>query len=83
MFVRSFAIGQRVRIKIVPPLVAQHCPPETSELFARCVGQVLRVEDVDREGCLELNVLDDGSQAPNYCFHTIYVEPEFVEPVEP
>ena len=30
-------------------------------------------------GHLELNVMSDGSQCPDSCGHTIWIEPEFVE----
>jgi hypothetical protein len=43
------------------------------------VGQTLRVDDVDADtGCLALNVHADGSQADDWCQHTIWLEPEFV-----
>ena len=55
-------------------------PEETREIFRASVGHVLRIERFDDNGYLELNVMDDGSQAPDYCQHTIWIEPEFVEP---
>jgi len=75
----TFKIGDRVRVIRVPPSVEQEMPDETVELFRRCVGQTIRVEGLGEYGHLELNVSDDGSQAPDYSKHTILIEPEFVE----
>lgn len=68
-----------MRVLQVPPSVEQQMPQETRELFRRCVGQLLRIDGIDDYGHLELNVMDDGSQAPDYCHHTIWIEREFVE----
>ena len=81
MAVPSFKIGDRVRVVLVPPMVEKEMPPETIGLFERCVGRVLRVDGFDEHGHLELNVANDGSQAPDYSQHTIWIEPEFVEKV--
>lgn len=75
----SIKIGDTIRVLRVPPDVERFMPPETQELFRRCVGQVLRVEGFDDYGGLELLVLDDGSQAPSHGHHTIWIEPEYVE----
>lgn len=77
-----FKIGDRVRVLQVPPQVLEKMSPESIKIFKRCVGQVLRIDDLNDIGWLELNVMDDGSQAPNYCYHTIWIEPEYVERVE-
>lgn len=84
---RVYKAGDRVRVLCVPPSLVtdtQEHLVETVALFGRCVGQVLRVEDIrDTDGELVLNVKEDGSQAPNYCHHTIWIEPECVELVKP
>ncbi|PWU12352.1 MAG: hypothetical protein C5B50_21595 [Verrucomicrobia bacterium] len=54
---------------------------ETREIFRKCVGQILRIDGFDQHGHLEVNVLDDGTQSPDYCAHTIRIEPEFVQSV--
>ncbi len=80
----TYRVGDRVRVLCIPPSLAANTEEhlvKTVALFGRCVGQVLRVEDI-RDGELELNVKDDGSQAPNYCYHTIWIEPECVERVK-
>ena len=74
-----FKIGDRVRVIRVPPSAEQEMPSETTELFRRCVSRTFRVDGFSEYGHLELNVADDGSQAPDYSKHTIWIEPEFVE----
>ncbi len=76
---KAFNIGDHIRVMQVPPLVLEQCPSETIEIFNRCVGQTLRVDGFDTYGHLELNVMDSGLQAPDYCHHTIWIEPECVE----
>jgi len=82
----TFRAGDRVRVLCIPPSLAANTEEhlvETVALFGRCVGQVLRVEDVrDSDGELVLYVNDDGSQAPNSCGHIIWIEPECVERVK-
>jgi hypothetical protein len=75
----SFKIGDRVRVIRVPPSVEREMPPETIELFRRCIGQILRIDGFGEHGHLELNVSEDGAQAADYSKHTIWIEPEFVE----
>lgn len=75
-----FKIGDRVRILAVPPSVGQEMPEETRQIFLNMVRRVLRVDGIGKYGHLELNVCGDGSQAPNAGHHTVWIEPEFVEP---
>lgn len=76
----TFRRGDRVRVTGVP--LSGTLPRDVSDLFAAVVGRVLRVDDVDaRSGCLALNVHDDGSQADEWCRHTLWLEPELAEPV--
>ena len=77
----SVTIGDRVRVLRVPPSVEEQMPNETCQIFRRCVGQILRIDGFDDYGHLELNVMDDGSQCADYCSHTIWIEPKFVERV--
>jgi hypothetical protein len=74
-----YKAGDQIRILRVPPPVLQQMPAETVEIFRRAVGCVLRVEEIDEHGHLQLEVRADGSQAPDACHHTIWVEPEHVE----
>ena len=78
---RPIKIGNKVRVLKVPPLVEKEMPKETRQIFRRCLGKVLRVDGFGRCGFLELNVLDDGSQATP-CGNTIWIEPECVESVK-
>ena len=79
---QKLKIGDKIRVigyrpcKYPPGVVDEM---GTEELFKRCVGQTLRVDGFDKYGHVELNVADDGSQAPDYCMNTIWIEPEFVE----
>ena len=76
----TFKVGDQVRVLQVSSSVQKWTHQETHELFQRCVGQVLRVDDIrELDGELELNVMEDGSQAPNCMYHTIWIEPECVE----
>jgi hypothetical protein len=77
----AFKVGNKVRVLRVPPSVEEQMPEETRPIFLHCVGRVLRVDGFGKYGHLELNVKDDGSQSPDYCDHTIWIEPEFVEHV--
>ena len=78
----SFNIGDLVRVLKVPPQVEREMPPETRELFRKTVGNVFKVDSFGEYGHLELNVQNDGTQAPDYCHHTIWIESEFVELAE-
>ncbi len=70
-----------IRVLHAPPAVLEQGPAETRELFQRCVGKVLRVDGFGRCGHLELNVNEDGSQAGDCTQHTIWIEPECVDPL--
>ncbi|MCX6900697.1 MAG: hypothetical protein NT105_18610 [Verrucomicrobia bacterium] len=76
---KPIKIGDKVRVLRIPPSVEKKWPEETRQIFRRCVGKILRVDGFGKVGHLELNVKDDGSQSPDYCAHTIWIEPEFVE----
>ena len=75
----QFRIGDLVKVVQIPPDLNDAAGIDTPELFQRVVGKTLRIDGFERYGHLELNVLDDGSQASDYCHHTIWIEPEFVE----
>lgn len=72
----SFSKGDVVRVVGVPPSVPA-LPPEVKAVFAAIVGRSLRVDEVDAgTGCLALNAHADGSQAADWCQHTLWLEPE-------
>lgn len=75
----TFLHGDQVRVNGVPASVSS-LPPETKVLFEAAVGRILRVDDVDaKTGFLALNIHADGSQADDWCQHTIWLEPAFAE----
>ena len=78
----TFKIGDMVTVTQIPPDLHDAAAISTPELFACVLGKTLRIDGFGRYGHLELNVLDDGSQAPDYCHHTIWIEPEFVKAVD-
>ncbi len=78
----AFKIGDLVVVTATPADLHDAAGLGTPELFARVVGKTLRVDGFGRYGHLELNVLDDGSQAPDCCHNTIWIEPEFVKGVD-
>jgi hypothetical protein len=74
----SFSRGDIVRVIGLPPS-GHALPPEITAVFVAVVGQTLRVDEVHANTeCLALNVHADGSQADDWCQHTIWLEPEFV-----
>jgi hypothetical protein len=77
----KFAVGERVRILLLPTDLERSMSPERRELFQRCAGKVVKVEGVDRFGALELHVQDDGSQSPDRPHHVLFIEPQYVERV--
>ena len=72
-----FEPGDRIRVIGVPPSVAA-LPGDVADLFAALVGRELRVDEVDAaSGSLALNVHADGTQADDWCQHTLWLEPSF------
>lgn len=74
----TLKVGDLVRILRVPLAVQRQMPEQIRQLFRRCVGKVLRIEDIDEHGHLELWVMQNGSQAPDCTKHTIWIEPRHV-----
>lgn len=75
----QFRIGDFVTVIAVPSGLHDAAGIGTPELFQRVLGKTLRIDGFGRYGHLELNVLDDGSQAPDHGHHTIWIEPELVK----
>jgi hypothetical protein len=78
----QFRVGDLVKVVQAPPDLHDAAGIGTPELFQRVLGKILRIDGFGRYGHLELNVLDDGSQAPDYCHHTIWIKPQFVKAIE-
>jgi hypothetical protein len=84
-------IGDRVRIIDIPPDLkdpkydskdAERREMRTSELFRFCVGRKFAVQDFGRYGFVELDVSANREVRSGFGrFHTIWIEPEFLEKV--
>lgn len=72
-------VSDKVRIIEVPPGLPEG-DLKTRSLFEACVGQVFPVLALKGE-LIELEVGEVRGEAP--CMHSIWIEPEFVEMVEP
>lgn len=81
--VADYQVGDKVRVMRVPPYLYTDNPvdKDTAEFIGRCLGKVLRVEDFDEHGQLELWVTEKGNQRRVFDQHShvIWLEPEFVE----
>ena len=82
----DYQIGSKVRVIKVPPYLYLYAEnpanKETIEFFERCLGKVFRVEGFDEQGQLELWATEKGNSRryTRINSHTIWIEPEFVEP---
>ena len=76
----KFSVGDKVRVQLIPLELERSMSDERRELFRRCAGKVLRVEGIDEFGALELHILDDGSQSPDYRHHVLFIDPQYAEP---
>lgn len=79
---RKFAVGDRVRLQMLPPEMERSMPEDRWKLFQRCTGKVLRVEGIDEFGGVELHVLDDGTQSPDRSHHVLFIEAQYLDPVD-
>lgn len=77
-----FAVGDRIRVLLLPFDEEECVSSERRELYRRCAGNVLRVEAIDEFGSLELHVLDDGSQSPDRLHNVLYLDPKYAEPAQ-
>ena len=80
----DYQAGCKVRVIQVPPYLYTDDPvaKETAAFFERCLGKVFRVEGFDENGQLELWATGRGNQRRRIGMnsHTIWIEPEYVEP---
>ena len=87
----NFKIGDRVRVIEIPedtkdPKVdlksAEAREMRTAELFRFCLGCEFTVRGFGQYGHVELEVGDDSSVRKKFGrFNTIWIEPEFLEPI--
>jgi hypothetical protein len=75
------SVGDRVRILVIPPDIAR-MPQETQAVFARCLGRVLTVRDIDQWRHLELWVKDGRDRKRIAGADISWIEPEYVAAVE-
>jgi len=70
---RKFHVGDRVKIVKIPGNLSDHAGIGTPEVFERALGKIFRIEGFGPYGHVELIVSRRD---------TIWIEPEFVVPVE-
>ena len=88
---RRFKIGDRVRIVEISEDLkdvnydckdSAYSEMRTAELFRFCLGRVFRIYGFDRYGNAELRVSDSAAVRKMFGkWHTIWCEPEFLQPV--
>jgi hypothetical protein len=66
-------IGNRVILTELPPGFVDDLPEEDQQAIKDAVGKPVRLSGYDEEGRAELEFKDR-----NRCFHTMYVDPEFI-----
>ena len=78
---RPIRVGDLIKVVRAPSELHDASSIGTPGLFERILGKTVRVDGVGECGYLELRVNDDGTQTPDACENTIWIEPEFVERV--
>jgi hypothetical protein len=76
-----FKAGDFVRILKIPSDLDDSAGIGTPEVFARALGGTFRIDGIDKHGYLEIVVAECSPTPATYKSDTIYIEPEFVEPV--
>jgi hypothetical protein len=78
-------VGDRIRVlRIHEPATITDADKEmrTTELFRFCVGREFQIHDFDQYGHVELRADEDPEVREKFGnFHTVWIEPEFVEVV--
>jgi hypothetical protein len=77
----NFKVGDLVRVVKIPPALSDSAGIGTPEVFERALGKTFRVDTVGQHGHLELVVAERRPTKSTYESDTIWIEPEFVEPV--
>ncbi|MEO7719199.1 MAG: hypothetical protein ABIY70_23620 [Capsulimonas sp.] len=80
--VADYKIGDKIRVVQVPPYLYNDDPVtrEIADFFELCLGKVFRIEAFDENGQLELWMTDKGNRTKRGDLHSIWIEPEYVEP---
>jgi hypothetical protein len=77
----QFKAGDFVRLVKIPSDLTDSAGIDTPGAFARALNGTFRVEGIDKNGYLELVVAERWPTPTTYESDTIYIEPEFVEPI--
>ncbi len=75
---QKFKVGDRVKIKKIPPDLTDSAGINTPGAFKRALGRTFRIEGFDEHGHLELVVAERRPSSNRYESDTIWIEPEFV-----
>jgi hypothetical protein len=76
-----FKVGDLVRVIRIPPALSDSAGIGTPGVFEHALGKTFRVDTVDQHGHLEFVVAERRPSNSTYESDTIWIEPEFVEPV--
>jgi hypothetical protein len=52
--------------------------PETYQLLSKAVGKAFRARGINEYGMIELWIADDGTDTPDACANSVWIEPEFL-----
>jgi hypothetical protein len=74
-------VGDIVRVMKVPPKLTDSAGIDTPGVFARALGKTFRVEGISERGHLQLVVAERKPSPATYESDTIWIEPDFVQPV--
>jgi hypothetical protein len=77
----TFKAGDLVRVVKIPPALSDSAGIGTPGVFERALGKTFRVDTVSQHGHLQLVVAERRPSQTTYESDTIWIEPEFVEPV--
>jgi hypothetical protein len=78
----NFKAGDLVRVVKIPADLHDAAHIGTPRVFERALGKTFRVEAVSELGRLELVVAERYPSKDTYESDTIWIEPEFVEPID-
>jgi hypothetical protein len=76
-----FKVGDLVRVVRIPSGLSDSAGIGTPGVFEGALGKTFRVDAVDQHGHLELVVAERRPSQITFESDTIWIEPEFVEPV--
>jgi hypothetical protein len=77
----KYRVENMVRVVKIPPGLHDSAGIDTPGVFDRALGNVFRIEAMNERGHLELVVAGRNPSQSTYQSDTLWIEPEFVEPV--